>query len=235
MNTQLPLGIGLKDSSTFENFIHDAGSLLVTSIAACAQGQGDSPVYIWGAAGCGKTHLLQSACHVASDRGRTIAYLPLNELLHHPVELLEGMENLDLVCLDNLEAIVGKGDWELAVFSLFNRIREAGGHLLVAANASPSALGLTLPDLVSRLQWGPVFHVPMLDDEDKLKALQLRARNRGLELSDEAGRYLTRHYVREMHALFALLEELDTLSLVEQRRLTIPFLREVLQKKSSIS
>jgi DnaA family protein len=231
MNMQLPLGISLKDSATFKNFYLENDALLLATLGECAQGGEEGLIYLWGSQGTGKTHLMQAACHHAADHQLTSSYLPLAEMMEYPTDVLEGMENLSLVCLDDLEVIAGKQDWEVAIFSLFNRIREQQGHLIVAASASPDGIGLQLPDLVSRLKWGPVFHLQPLSDEGKLSALQLRARARGFDLPDDAGRYLLRHFVRDMHALFRLLDDLDEASLVEQRKLTVPFIRKVMQGK----
>jgi DnaA family protein len=104
--------------------------------------------------------------------------------------------------------------------------------MLFAATASPAELGLSLADLVSRLQSGPVFHVPVLDDEQKIQALRLRARQRGLELENEPAKYLLNRFPRDLNALFEVLDTLDAQSLVKQRRITIPFIREVFSDKS---
>ena len=85
-----------------------------------------------------------------------------------------------------------------------------------------------MPDLASRLDWGRVVGLLPLDDADKLRALQLRAQLRGLSLSDDVGRYLLQHLARDMRSLCHALERLDRASLVAQRRLTLPFIKQVL-------
>jgi len=114
------------------------------------------------------------------------------------------------------------------VFHLFNRLRDSGRRLLLAATASPRELGVGLPDLQSRLSLALVFQLQPLSDEDKLRALQLRASRRGLHLTDEVGRFILTRGARSMSALFELLDRLDQASLQAQRKLTIPFLKEVL-------
>lgn len=220
---QLPLRIGLRDSATFANFYPGANAG-----ASHALQQGEEPfIYLWGADGCGKSHLLQAACHTAGEQGSRSFYLPLDEPGIAP-SMLEGLESMGLVCLDNLQAVAGNDDWEQALFHLYNRLRESGNHLLAAGNAAPGALGLRLPDLVSRLGWGPVFQLQPLDDTGKAEALRLRAANRGMQMSVEVASYLLQRAPRDMHALFALLERLDEGSLAAQRKLTIPFIRQLL-------
>jgi len=231
---QLPLGIKLPDSATFSNLVHGRNGEAVYHLQAClssAQTAHDHrAVYLWGGAGCGKSHLLQAACHALSAQGEATAYLPLrhHEQLHP--DMLEGLENLALVCVDDVEAVAGKQSWEDALFHLYNRVQTGAGVLLLSGNAAPTSLGLVLADLASRLGWGLVFQLHHLDDAGKKQALQLRARSRGFTLPDEVADYLLRYYPRDIHAQFALLDRLDTASLVEQRRLTVPFVKAVLEK-----
>lgn len=224
---QLPLSVGLRDDARFENYYAQGNELLCASLKAASQGQGEQFIYIWGGAGVGCTHLLQAVCHEAEPCGRSAAYLPLDELKHMGGGILEGMEFLDIVCLDNIDAVVGDRVWEEALFHFFNRIREQSNTLIIAAAAAPRHVGVNLPDLASRLTWGMVFQVHSLDDETKLRAIQMRASARGLEFSDEVARFLLHHASRNMNDLTFLLDTLDQASLSAKRKVTIPFIKEV--------
>ncbi|WP_299181783.1 DnaA regulatory inactivator Hda [uncultured Neptuniibacter sp.] len=224
---QIPLSVSLRDDARFENFYAQGNELLCANLKAAARGEGEQFIYIWGGAGVGCTHLLQAVCHEADPVGRTAAYLPLDELKQLGAGILEGMEYLDLVCLDGIAAVVGERSWEEALFHFFNRIREQGNTLIIAASAAPRYLGVNLPDLASRLSWGIVFQVQALDDDTKLKAIQMRASARGLEFSDEVARFLLHHASRNMNDLAMLLDTLDQASLSAQRKVTIPFIKEV--------
>lgn len=230
---QLSLGVSLNDDATFGNFYTVAGSnnqQVLTALWHLARGEGDEAfIYIWGAGGVGLTHLLQAACHEAAGRGLAVQYLPLRDLLGFaPEPLLEGFETLDLICIDDLDLVAGSREWELALFCLFNSVRDNGGRLLTAALCSPHHLPVQLPDLRSRLAWGVVYQVDSMTDADKQKALQSRARARGLELSAEVAQYILHRAPRDMNELFFCLNRLDDASLAEQRRLTIPFVKRVL-------
>ncbi len=228
---QLSLGIGLSDYATFANFHAPAGSPQAQALGALsAQLQGgEAFVYLWGAGGVGLTHLLQAACHQAQAQGWRIAYLPLAELLDcDPAAVLTGLESLDYLALDDVQVVAGRADWELALFNLYNLLRDNDRRLLVAARTSPRELPLQLEDLRSRLQWGLTIQLPPLGDGDKRLALQSRARARGLELNDEVANYLLQRLPRTTHELFSQLHRLDAASLAEQRRLTIPFVKRVL-------
>lgn len=222
---QLPLRIGLRDSATFANFFPGPNAALCHTLQ-----EGMEPfVYLWGSAGSGKTHLLQAACHAVTEQGGTAIYLPLGEPEGLLPQMLEGMERMSLVCLDDLQNVVGDSEWEQALFHLYNRLRDSGNRLVTAATATPAALQIRLADLVSRLGWGPVYQMQPLSDEEKSTVLQQRAANRGMAMPPEVASYLLSRASRDTHALFGLLDRLDEVSLAAQRKLTIPFVREIIQ------
>lgn len=218
---QIPLRIGLRDSATFANF-HPGPNAAVVHALQLAH---EPFIYLGGPLGCGRSHLLQAACHAVSEAGGLAAYLPLEECMAMSPQMLEGMEQMALLALDDVERLAGNREWEQALFHLYNRMRDAGHRMIVAGNAAPAALGITLPDLLSRLGWGPVYQLQTLNDSEKAAALRMRARQRGMDLSGEVADYLLHHASRDMHDLFALLERLDEGSLAAQRKLTIPFVR----------
>lgn len=229
---QLSLGVHLKDDATFENFYAVNGqtnALVVSALHQQLEPFGEQFVFLSGPAGAGITHLLQAACHYCGERDKRAQYLPLDELqVFDPHELLDGLESLDLVCLDNLQAVIGRQNWERALFGFFNTMRDTGRRVVMAATLGPRELPVALPDLQSRLNWGLVFQVQPLDDASKQAALQARAKARGLELTDEVAQYIMHRAPRNTHELFKTLQRLDDASLAEQRRLTIPFVKQTL-------
>ena len=226
MPVQLPLHIGLRDSATFNNFYPADNAQVLAQLQQCVSAEGERFIFIHGAIGAGKSHLLQAACHAVSEQGNSVVYLPLSQREQFSVEMLEGLEHMSLLCIDDLDAIAGDAEWEEAIFHLYNRVREAEAYLIVAANNHPSVLDVKLPDLQSRLVWGLLFMLRPLDEQQLTAALQLRAKGRGLELPDEVVAFLLKRCARDMNSLFDLLEKLDRESLVAQRKLTIPFVRQ---------
>lgn len=221
---QLPLPISLSSPASFSNFLVGKNAAAVHLLRL-----GKEPfVYLWGPLGSGRSHLLQAACHAHARAGGLQAYLPLADLAALGTAVLEDMEQMGLICLDDLQAVAGDVEWEEALFHLYNRVRVTGGSMLASADCSPAALKIQLPDLHSRLAWGPVFQLHMLDDDGRLEALRMHASGRGLELDDEVGNYLLRHCSRDMHKLYGLLGQLDRASMIARQRLTIPFVRKIL-------
>ncbi len=235
---QIPLRFAWQDGFSFENFY--AGATLESNVEAVhhlqkmSAGEASSPnaqaeqfLFLWGSAHAGKSHLLQAACQQAADSGLSVAYLPLTGIGDLQPEMFTGLENMSLVCIDDVQVLAGNTQCEEALFHLYNRMRDASSKLIVAGNVAPKALSLTLADLQSRLSWGPVFHLQELNDENKISALQLRAKARGFELTEEVGQFLIRRSARDMVSLFVLLDKLDEASLAQHRKLTIPFVRNL--------
>ena len=185
--------------------------------------------YLRGPVRSGRSHLLQAVCHAALENGMSASYLPLAELSGYPAaEVLGGLEQQQLLCLDDLDCVAGKGEWETALFQVFNQRQHGGGRLCLSATAGPRELNMALPDLVSRLNMMLVCSLQPLADEDKQAALQLRARGRGIKLPDDVARFILHHLARDMCSLMSFLDRLDRLSLAEKRRITIPYVSSLL-------
>lgn len=226
MNRQLPLALRYPPDQRFDTFVGAPPGAL-EQLRELAAGRG-TWLYLDGAPGTGKTHLALAACAEAESLGRGAAYLPLAAAAGRLGEALESLEGLGLVALDGLEAIAGHRDDEVALFDFHNRARAAGGSLLYAATAAPGALPAGLPDLRSRLAQCARVALRPLDDEGRAEVLRLRARRRGLQFDEAAIAWLLRREGRDLAGLTARLDALDRASLAAQRRVTVPFLRDVL-------
>lgn len=232
--TQYTLAVTLPDDETLQSFYGAKESPAVQFIEQfLAPGKPQLPLYLFGASGSGKSHLLYAACVHAQELGMTSQLLALDDFRQYSPRLFDGLEQLDLVCLDNIQAIAGDSHWQVALFDLYNRMVEQGKRLLIVADEAPQQLGITLPDLVSRLQACTIFQLRLLSDDDKQKLLQQKARLRGIDLPDEVARFLLNRQQREIRALVAILDKLDKASIVHQRKLTIPFVKDVLAQSGS--
>ena len=228
---QLPLAVRVRDDATLANFYPGANAAAlgyVERMCALDDNWVESFIWLWGGRASGRSHLLQAACLETQEQGGTSLYLPMADCKDSGPEILDGVEACTLLALDDIEQVLGKSEWDEALFHAFNRLRDAGGKLLVSAVGSPRELQGMLPDLQSRFNLALIFHLHGLSDEEKLRALQLRASRRGLFLAEEVGRYLLTHYGRSMDALLDALEQLDRASLQAQRRLTVPFVKQIL-------
>lgn len=225
---QLPLALNLKEKPGFDLLIVGDNTEAIYQARRSARGISHTSLYLWGQHGCGISHLLQAACIQADAESLGVAYIPLADSAALDPRILENLDNMDLVCIDDMDAICGQPVWELALLHLYNRMREAGTRLIIGAHASPRKISLQLADLKSRMSWDLVYHIKPLGDPDKIDALQRRATARGFELPRDVAEYIVNRTARDMPNLIACLDELEKASLVQQRKLTIPFVKKVI-------
>lgn len=230
--SQLPLSFGETETFSFDQFLSGENNEVIQKLHSVVDDPQSEAIYIWGAKGAGKSHLLQALCKSLSDNEQRSVYLPLSQHQKFTPQILEGLEELSVVCLDDIDQIAGDEKWELEIFHLFNRIKEENHLLIITAHSAPQGIEFKLADLDSRMNWGLIYQLQELDESEKLIALQQRARARSFELPDEVGDYLIKRVPRDMHALFDFLDKLDMASLVAKRKLTIPFVRELLEQNS---
>ena len=227
---QLPLALRYPPDQRFDGIVGapEGALALLHAFARGAAPAGIGGVYLQGAPATGKTHLLLATCAEAEAAGRRAAYLPLQAAAGRVGEALQAYDHADLLALDGLEAVAGDRADEVALFDAHNRARDAGRLVLYAAQAPVDALPLVLPDLRSRLQQCARIALAPLDDAGRAEVLRLRALRRGLQLEDAAIEWLMRRVDRDLASLTALLDRVDRASLAAKRRITVPFLRDVL-------
>ena len=223
---QLALDINYQEHQTFDNFCWHGNEILRNELNLSLSSEGERFFYIWGGAGGGKSHILQA---ITQKAGVNAIYLPMGQLLDYGQEVFEGMEQLDIICLDDLESIANQPDLEVALFHLYNRVRDNGHTRLFISGQFPiKHLSITLADLRSRIAWGLVFHLQELSEQDKLVVLAQQAEGKGMSLPASVSQYLLTHCARDMHQLKEIIEKLDKASLAAQRKLTIPFIKQTL-------
>ena len=231
MPDQLLLGVRLRDSSVFTSFLPGRNRVVADTLRELQRAVSPTCLFVHGPAATGKTHLLQAVCAQAASSGFAAAYLPLRELSSMGPEMLSGWGELDIVCIDDIEHVAASREWNLALFALHQQLEERRGRLVVTGRVAPPALGMSLRDLASRFAGGLVLTLHTLSEPEQVAALKLRAQLRGFELPDETALLLLQRLPRDMSTLFGFLDRLDEASLIEQRRLTPRFVREILDRR----
>lgn len=226
---QLLLNLRPRPDARLSDFAAPAWAALVAALETFLASPGQL-FYLRGEGGLGRSHLLAALCGEAERRHMAALLLPLGELGGEDPALLQGLEEMDLLAIDDLEAVAGKPAWEEALFHLFNRTRARGGRLLFSAAAGPREAGFGLPDLVSRLGQAPSWTLGLPDDVSREALVRAAAGRHDLALEPDVVRYLLGRGPREAGRMLALVADLDRLSLLEGRRLTIPFVRQVLER-----
>lgn len=213
---QLLLDIAPDWWPTFENFVPGENSELLFALHEALSGEAtERCLYVWGAAGSGKSHLLQAVVGAAQNAHQNAVYargyVP---------------EYADIVAVDDVDSLDEAAQIEL--FNLYNQVRDCGAMLLVSGAQSPLHLKVRA-DLRTRLGWGLVYQVQGLGDEQKLQALDRHAKDRGFALSPEILQYLLRHGRRDLPSLLKVIDALDEHTLSLHRAPSIPLLKEVMQ------
>ncbi len=243
---QLPLPVSLPTDETFSSFVVGENSQLVEllknlsdtscesegSLSGFVSGQNLPLINIIGGQGKGKSHLLFSICHEFFEKQTSHIYLNLGDYKSLHPQLLEGLEQVSIICLDNIHAVAGDREWEVGLFDLINRVAEGEQTTLVCTSLlGPSHPSFNLPDLRSRLGWGITFQLQSLNDEDRKSVIRLRAKQRGLKFSEAALDYLLNRSERDLPSLLRLLDILDEKSLQEKKRLTLNLVKQVIESE----
>jgi len=232
MHPQIPLDLG-PQQLTFNNFWRGENSTLFEVVARIARGQGnDAQLFINGIASSGKTHLMIAACQHATENGYRVAYLSGHMIDNEAA--LQGYDRFDLVCVDDLQLMPNLRGGELALFGLINGLRQNGGRLLMCADAPLTELGIELGDLHTRVSWGANYTLKPVLEEQFVDALLMRAEYLGLKLKQEVVNYLSLRCTREFSTLVELLTLLNAAAMQTQRKITVPFVREVLASEHQL-
>jgi len=212
---QLAFPLSGNDKASFDNYSLGNNSELGAAIESSVRVGETKVVYYYGPCGAGKSHLLYAAMRLAKSEGVNTSYLSLSDS-YVSVDMLAVVDVTQLVCVDDIEAWAGDLEKERALFTLFEQIKHAGGQLIVSSVQPANSSGFLINDLVSRLSSGLIYPLHQLNDEQRFEALKMRAKHRGLSISDDAVRYLQSRSSRDTG---------------EQRRITIPFLQRLLKRE----
>lgn len=200
---QLLLDIQPLAPPSLDNFIADSNAEALHSLKMAINGASEARfIYLWGAPGSGKSHLLHACNALAQEHDL-------------PLSVVDDVHTLD-------------EEAQIELFNYFNQLRASGGILITSGNAAPTQMGLR-DDLATRLAWGLVYQLHPLSDEEKAKALKTHAKERGMKLPDEVVDYCLRYLRRDLPTLMAVLNALDKWSLTEKKPVTVPMLKKLLQ------
>jgi DnaA family protein len=209
---QLTLDLIRPLTPSFDNFVAGRNAETVAALRAVAAGRGDAFVYLFGAPGSGRSHLLTA---LAAARPAVLAG-------GDAVPAFDAGATLYLV--DDVDRCDDAGQQRL--FVLMNEVRARPGSALVTTGAAPPAQLALRDDVRTRLAWGLVYPVHALTDADKAQALEAHARSRGLALPAEVVEWLLVHMPRDMRTLVAVLDALDAYALAAKRPLSVALVRE---------
>lgn len=203
---------------------------LVDAVRRIAADRTPERVLIAGDAGSGKSHLLEAASEAASACGDAVAFVPMRDWCSQRVDAVSGLGRSGLLCIDDIDAVAGDRGWEEALLALVEASASRRSRMLISAGASPSNIPFALADLRSRLSAATVYRLHELDDVSRARALRRHASGRGIDIPDDVVGYVLTRHRRDMPSLIALLDRFDYHSMAHQRRLTVPFVRELIDR-----
>lgn len=227
MAQQIPLQFEFQANQKFTTFYPGGNEEIVNHLQQICHDK-EQQIYLCGSAGTGKTHLLQATTHHAIEQGKSAFYFSFSSNSLPDTSLLDGLEQMDIICLDNIDKIAGNALWEHAFFTFFNQHRDSNKQLVISSSCPPKYIAIELPDLKTRMSWGLTLVLKDLSDEQQLHALIYKANDLGFEISPQVGRFLISRYASDLPSIWALLEKIEIATLSAQRKLTIPFLKQIM-------
>ena len=214
------------NKSSLEGFYTSKDNLHLVSILKDKTFQDD--LFIYGSKESGKTYLLQAMCNSYSSDNKSSLYMPLENAMNYGVEIFESLENIQLICLDGIENVISKIEWEKAIFNLINKTLISKSRLIITSSEDLESLNFVLPDLESRLRKIEGYELTLIQDKDILDALIYISKLKSINLGDKEARYLVTYAQRNISNLVKILESLDQLSMEMKRKITIPLIKEVI-------
>ena len=218
---QLGLPISLDSKMLLDNFL--GNRQLLDFIAQLYVKKGSAEIYVYGAIGVGKTHLLQGAVLRALSEEQSAMYIDCYDPL--PRHVLESIEQLNWISIDNIGAI--NNNQKDLFFDLYNRAKQARVTMLISGSDLPSELGV-MKDLKTRLGLATIFQLQPLDDELTMSVLNNQMIDRNLSIDSKVYEYLFKYYSRDVKVLLTAIDDLDKASLQAKQSITIPFVRKTL-------
>ncbi len=229
MSIQFPLAFEFQSNQGFNTFFTASNQGIVTQLQKLILGTGERQIFLYGEAALGKSHLLQACCQFAHKQGMNPFYYPFEKKRLPSLSMLENLEKVQLVCFDNINEIIGNLDWEQALLNFLNQDAENNNRLILTARINPKEIGVKLPDLKNSLNSGLSLKLNPLEQSETITALIYKANYMGITISRKVGHFLVTHYASDLPSMWILLEQLDKATLSAQRKLTIPFLKQILE------
>jgi DnaA family protein len=214
------------NKSSLEGFYTSQENSHLVSILKDANFSDD--LFIYGTKESGKTFLLQALCNSYSSMSKSSLYIPLHKVMNYGVEIFESLENMNLICVDGIEEVISKIEWEKAIFNLINKALISKSRLILSSSQDLKSLNFALPDLESRIRKIQSFELYPINDKDIFDALKYISKLTSINLGDKEAKYLVTYSQRNISNLVQILESLDQLSMEMKRKITIPLIKEVI-------
>ena len=224
---QIPLDVSLSEYMTFETFYLGPNKSVVDSL----RDEKNQLIWLAGLEGFGKTHLLHAFLNSHEHENKKVLYLPMSESQDFTPDILDNLAQYDLVAIDDIENIIGDITWEEQLLKFYEDSYSTRNKILITANDTPKGLNFLLPDLSSRFNLALIERLRPMNEDEMIKAILIHSKARGFDLPEDSAKYLINRVPRDVSVLIDMIKLLDYESLSMQRKLTIPFIKTVLDIK----
>ena len=224
---QIPLDVSLSEYMAFETFYLGPNKSVVDSL----RDEKNQLIWLAGLEGFGKTHLLHAFLNSHEHENKKVLYLPMSESQDFTPDILDNLAQYDLVAIDDIENIIGDMTWEEQLLKFYEDSYSTRNKILITANDTPKGLNFLLPDLSSRFNLALIERLRPMNEDEMIKAILIHSKARGFDLPEDSAKYLINRVPRDVSVLVDMIKLLDYESLSMQRKLTIPFIKTVLDIK----
>ena len=227
---QLIFPFQINQKASFESFFCSPDNIeLMSRLADLLVSKNADELIINGAEGSGKSFLMQAICNELSSSGKQFAFMPMNKAINMGVEIFQNLASLNAVCIDDLQLILSREEWETALFNLINECQQSNCSLILSFGGNQSLEDITqLPDLLSRIKRMEFMKLQAVQDECLNQALDFVSQQLGINLEKAELEFLLKHQTREFSLLVDNLMVLDKQAASLKRKITIPLIKETL-------
>ena len=224
---QLALKIQINERASLSNFFvskNNNKTIQILRNILLSPEKGDQ-IFIDDLGSNGKSYLLQAICNDFSNSNNSSIYIPMHEAINLEPSILEGVSQLNLICIDDVD-LINKREWEIALFNLINECYEKECYLLLSGSISKLEV---IPDLVSRIKKMETLRLEAINDDELLEATQAISKNLNIEISDKNMTYLINNSKRDIKTIFMTLSQLEKESLERKKSIGLNLIKEVIQ------
>ena len=228
--TQLIFPFQVNQKASFKSFFCSPDNIeLMSRLTDLVASKNADELIINGAEGSGKSFLMQAICNELSSSGKQFAFIPMNKAINMGVEIFQNLASLDAVCIDDLQLILSREEWETALFNLINECQQSNCSLILSFGGNQFLEDITqLPDLLSRIKRMEFMKLQAVQDECLNQALDFVSQQLGINLEKAELEFLLNHQTREFSLLVENIISLDRQAASLKRKITIPFIKETL-------
>ena len=228
--TQLIFPFQVNQKASFKSFFCSPDNIgLMSRLADLVASKNADELIINGAERSGKSFLMQAICNELSSSGKQFVFIPMNKAINMGVEIFQNLASLDAVCIDDLQLILSREEWETALFNLINECQQSNCSLILSFGGNQSLEDITqLPDLLSRIKRMEFMKLQAVQDEFLNQALDFVSQQLDINLEKAELEFLLKHQTREFSILVDNLISLDKQAASLKRKITIPLIKETL-------